>query len=408
MNLFKLDHHLMPESKVFRDPIHHYINVTHSFIWELINTKEMQRLRRIKQLGGTSQVYQTAEHSRFVHSLGVYEIIRSIVLDHETLSKHLSDYEKAVVMCAGLLHDLGHGPFSHAFEHVFKQDHEAYTVKMVLGKTEVNAVLTHYHASLAGDIARVIEKTHPNKVLIQLVSSQLDADRMDYLLRDSYFTGTSYGHFDIHRILRTMRIQDDQIVFKASGVQAIENYILARYHMYWQVYYHPVARSYEQLLIAIFRRIHDLYDQGYTFKTQPTLLIPILEERELTEQEYHVLDEPNVYFYFSMFINEEDAILSDLCDRFMNRKLFKYIETDKISKEALTTKLILHNFDPKYYLHEDDQVQIPYHYYGSKDGDIIIRQNHELLALPYASEIVHAILQSDKKKSEELWFFPKY
>ncbi len=408
MNLFKLNHHLMTESKVFRDPIHHYIHVNHSFIWELINTKEMQRLRRIKQLGGTSQVYQTAEHSRFIHSLGVYEIIRSIVLEHETISRHLSDYDKAVVMCAGLLHDLGHGPFSHAFEHVFKQDHEAYTVKMVLGDTSVNQVLKRYHPNLAQDISQVIEKTHPNKVLIQLVSSQLDADRMDYLLRDSYFTGTSYGQFDIHRILRTMRIQDDQIVFKSSGVQAIENYILARYHMYWQVYYHPVARSYEQLLIAIFRRIHDLYHQGYAFKTKPQLLIPILEQRPLTEQEYHLLDEPNVCFYFSMFIDEQDTILSDLCDRFMNRRLFKYIDKNTISKTALQAKLVEHHFDPVYYLHSDGQIQIPYHYYGSQDGDILIRSNHELKALPYASEIVHAILNSDKKKRNELWFFPHY
>ncbi|WP_438266071.1 HD domain-containing protein, partial [Coprobacillus cateniformis] len=237
----------MNEKRVLRDAIHDYIHVDHLVIWHLINSQEMQRLRRVKQLGGTYQVFQSAEHSRFVHSLGVYQVVRRM-LETECLDNELNDYDKLCVMCAGLLHDIGHGPFSHSFEGVFKEDHENITVRMILEDSEVHNILITVHEDLPTDIAAIIQHTHKNQILIQMVSSQLDADRMDYLLRDSYMTGTTYGQFDMSRILRTMRICDGKIVYKESGVQAIENYILARYHMYWQVYYHPTARSYEHLL----------------------------------------------------------------------------------------------------------------------------------------------------------------
>src|SRR5699024_9301273 len=136
-----------------------------------------------------------------------------------------------------------------------------YTVKIINGNSEVNCILESFEKGFSKKVSSIIEKTHPNTILIQMISSQLDADRMDYLLRDSYFTGTTYGHFDLYRILRVMKVVDNKIVYKYSGVQAIENYILARYHMYWQVYYHPTSRSYEQLLISIFRRMKDLYNE---------------------------------------------------------------------------------------------------------------------------------------------------
>ena len=222
------------EKRVIRDAIHDYIHVDHLIIWRLINSQEMQRLRRIKQLGGTYQVFQSAEHSRFVHSLGVYQVVRRM-LETECLSNALNDYDKLCVMCAGLLHDIGHGPFSHSFEGVFGGNHEDMTVKMILEDSEVHHILSSFYEKLPQDVASIIQHTHPHHILIQMVSSQLDADRMDYLLRDSYMSGTTYGHFDMSRILRTMRIRDGKIVYKESGVQAIENYILARYHMYWQV-----------------------------------------------------------------------------------------------------------------------------------------------------------------------------
>ena len=254
------------ERKVLRDPIHGYIHVDLQVIWDCINAKEMQRLKRIHQLGGDYQVYHTAEHSRFAHSLGVYEIVRRMVNEVQALHETLSEYEKTTVMLAGLLHDIGHGPFSHAFENISQLRHEEYTVKIIMEESsEVHQILENCHPHLSEDVASIIQYRHPKECLNQMVSGQLDADRMDYLLRDAYFTGTNYGKFDLERILRTIRVKDGKIVVKESGIHSVEDYIMARYHMYWQVYLHPVARSYEILLTSIFKRMKELYRKHTRF-----------------------------------------------------------------------------------------------------------------------------------------------
>ena len=397
------------EKRVFRDAIHDYIQVNHLLIWRLINSKEMQRLIRIKQLGGTYQVFQSAEHSRFVHSLGVYQVVRKM-LSAECFENHLSDYDQLCVMCAGLLHDIGHGPFSHSFEGVFQENHEDMTVKLILGDSEVNAILKDVYNELPNDIASIIDHTHPNSILIQMVSSQLDADRMDYLLRDSYMTGTTYGQYDMSRILRTMRICDHKIVFKESGVQAIENYILARYHMYWQVYYHPTARSYEHLLQSIFLRVKDLYENHYQFQTNMSYLLPFLNH-QITTQDYIELDESVILYLFKEFIKEKDFILSDLSYRFINRKLFKYQQLkDEKQLEDIKNISFQLGYDPRYYIMSDNQKQIPYLHYG-KSGELseieILSQDNTLSPLPQKSEIVSAILNSKQFKSDKKVFFPK-
>ena len=399
----------MNEKRVLRDAIHDYIHVDHLVIWHLINSQEMQRLRRVKQLGGTYQVFQSAEHSRFVHSLGVYQVVRRM-LETECLDNELNDYDKLCVMCAGLLHDIGHGPFSHSFEGVFKEDHENITVRMILEDSEVHNILITVHEDLPTDIAAIIQHTHKNQTLIQMVSSQLDADRMDYLLRDSYMTGTTYGQFDMSRILRTMRICDGKIVYKESGVQAIENYILARYHMYWQVYYHPTARSYEHLLQSVFQRVKDLFSEGYSYKTDLKYLLPFLYD-ELTVDDFTRLDEAVVLYYFREFMNEDDFILKDLSARFLNRKLFKYKQL-RNQEELDDIKHISSSlgYDPRYYIISDNQKQVPYLHYG-ESGELseieILSPSGELSPLPSKSEIVSAILNSKLYKSDKKVFFPK-
>ena len=397
------------EKRVIRDAIHDYIHVDHLIIWRLINSQEMQRLRRIKQLGGTYQVFQSAEHSRFVHSLGVYQVVRRM-LETECLSNALNDYDKLCVMCAGLLHDIGHGPFSHSFEGVFGGNHEDMTVKMILEDSEVHHILSSFYEKLPQDVASIIQHTHPHHILIQMVSSQLDADRMDYLLRDSYMSGTTYGHFDMSRILRTMRIRDGKIVYKESGVQAIENYILARYHMYWQVYYHPTARSYEHLLQCIFQRVKDLYREGYDFQTQLDYLIPMLENR-VEVQDFVDLDEAVILYYFKEFMNEDDFILSDLSSRFLNRRLFKYKQlSSQIELERIRGICEQRGYHPDYYIVSDNQKQIPYLHYG-ESGELseieILDSEGSLSPLPMKSEIVSAILNSKRFKSDQKVFFPK-
>ncbi len=405
---FLLSDYLLEESHVFKDAIHNYIQVEHLIFWQLINTKEMQRLRRIKQLGGTFMVYQCAEHSRFTHSLGVYEIARRMI-DETPLKHYLNDYDKMTVLCAALLHDLGHGPYSHSFEEVFHTNHENITVQIILGDTKVHQVLSCYHPDLAKDVASVIEKTHPNKILIQMISSQLDADRMDYLLRDSYFAGTTYGKFDLYRILRTLRVVDDKIVFKFSGVQAIENYILARYHMYWQVYYHPTARCYEQILLNIFKRLDDLYKSNYSFQTDLRFLYPFLKGN-WDYHDYLMLDESIIQYYFRCFTLEEDKILSDLASRFLNRNLFWY--EDYLGKEQLQTLLdaaTSHGFDTRYYILTDNQQQIPYTSYGTQgmSGDIqILMDDGSIKDFPDVSEIVYPIVMNKKNKVDHKIYFP--
>ena len=406
---FRLQSIELNEKRVIRDAIHDYIHVDHLIIWRLINSKEMQRLRRIKQLGGTYQVFQSAEHSRFVHSLGVYQVVRRM-LETECLTNALSDYDKLCVMCAGLLHDIGHGPFSHSFEGVFEENHEDMTVRMILEKSEVHDILVSLYKQLPRDVASIIQHTHPNRILIQMVSSQLDADRMDYLLRDSYMSGTTYGHFDMSRILRTMRIRDGKIVYKESGVQAIENYILARYHMYWQVYYHPTARSYEHLLQSIFQRVKDLYYDGYVFQTHLHYLIPMLEHR-FQVSDFVDLDEAVILYYFKEFTREKDFILSDLSSRFLNRHLFKYQQL-KSQKDLMSIKAIAQakGYHPDYYIVSDNQKQIPYLHYG-ESGELseieILDSEGCLSPLPMKSEIVSAILNSKRFKSDQKVFFPK-
>lgn len=240
-----------------------------------------------------------------------------------------------------------------------------------------------------------------------MISSQLDADRMDYLLRDSYFTGTTYGHFDLYRILRVMKVVDNKIVYKYSGVQAIENYILARYHMYWQVYYHPTSRSYEQLLISIFRRMKDLYNEGYDFG-DIRYLKPFLDGN-VNEVDYVKLDESIVLYYFRLLSESNDKILADLCDRFLNRKLFAYRDLNneeekiKIIKEFAKSGIAV-----RYYVVSDDQSQIPYLYYDNNEVNAIeILVNHELKLLPEVSEIVGAITNSSKNKIDHKIFYPE-
>lgn len=401
-NNFLMEDNVLKSGKVFRDAIHNYISVDDQLILKLIDCKEMQRLRRIKQLGGTHQVYGSAEHSRFTHSLGVYHIAR-LMCKRSCIGEHLSDYDKLTVQCAALLHDVGHGPFSHCFESVFNTNHEQFTVGIITGETEIRDVLESFCSGFSLEVASVIAKTHTNKILISMVSSQLDCDRMDYLLRDSYFSGTTYGQFDLQRILRIMDVVGDEIVYKNSGIQAIEDYILARYHMYWQVYYHPTTRSYEQLLLCVFTRIKDLYNENFDLG-DISYLQPFLDDT-LNVKNYLDLDESVVLYYFKKFGESKDKTLADLSSRFLNRRLFKYC--DDLSKEEIKTiedKCILQGLEKKYYLVSDDQTQVPYNY---TDSNIAIIKDHKIIPLHEVSEIVGAITHSKKSKKDHKYYYPQ-
>ena len=405
MELKRLD-----ETKVLKDPVHSYIHIHYEVIWNCLDSKEFQRLRRIRQLGGDFQVYPTAEHSRFSHSLGVYEIVRRMVTEVKSLCVELTEYEKVCVMLAGLLHDVGHGPFSHAFEHVTNHSHEEYTAKIILGNTELNAILRAVSEKLPQDIVSIIQHTHKNDILNQIVSGQLDADRMDYLLRDSYFTATSYGQFDLERILRTMRVRKTAegrkvIVVKYTGIHSVEDYIMARYQMYWQVYYHPVARSYEAVFIQLFNRLKDIFKGDKDYFEDMKVLIPFLEKSEVSVDEYFKLDENSLLYCCALIQDKEDKIAADLAKRLQNRRLFEYVDYNEENLAQIKNMLKENNFDERYYLKiENIEASIYSPYKGRKI--LIEKLNGDIVALEKASTIVESITKGQTKKEGTI-FFPK-
>ena len=405
MELKRLD-----ETKVLKDPVHSYIHIHYEVIWNCLDSKEFQRLRRIRQLGGDFQVYPTAEHSRFSHSLGVYEIVRRMVTEVKTLCAELTEYEKVCVMLAGLLHDVGHGPFSHAFEHVTNHSHEEYTAKIILGDTELNPILRAVSKKMPEDIVSIIQHTHENDILNQIVSGQLDADRMDYLLRDSYFTATSYGQFDLERILRTMRVRKTSegrkvIVVKHTGIHSVEDYIMARYQMYWQVYYHPVARSYEAVFIQLFNRLKDIFKDNKDYFEDMKVLIPFLEKAEVSEEEYFRLDENSLLYCCALIQDKDDVIAADLAKRLQNRKLFEYVDYNEENLGQIQNMLRDNGYDEQYYLRiENIEASVYSPYKGRKI--LIEKLDGQIVALEKASTIVESITKGQTKKEGTI-FFPR-
>jgi len=394
------------EQKVFRDPIHGYIRVDEEVVWKCIATKEFQRLRRIKQLGSTSVIYHTGEHSRFAHSLGVYEIVRRMVYEVKDLDACLSEYEKITVMLAGLLHDVGHAPFSHSFESIIDCEHEKYTVQIITQESEINTVLKEFNPNLPNDVASIINGNHENPILNQLVSSQLDADRMDYLLRDSYFTGTKYGEFDLERVIRTMRVAQNRLVVKESGMHTIEDYIMARYHMYWQVYYHGDSRSFDALLSNLFKRLLDLYRHDESILNKLPMFKDLLTKKVMSNEEYYLLDDSTCYYAFHLMEKMDDEILSDLAHRILNRGLFAAGRIDKY--DEIKTKVEKAGYNTEYYLTVDHQTQKPYKPYSdsSKMSIWVLNSDGTISELSTVSNIVSAICAKNETH-DELVFYPK-
>ena len=370
------------KEKVFRDPVHNFIRVQDQVILDLIGTSEFQRLRRIKQLGVASAVFHGAEHSRFSHSLGVYEIARQFA-DHlekfyptqEPGDGLWDPSERLVLLTSALLHDLGHGPYSHTFEHIFNTDHESYTQQIILSpETEINQVLRQVAPDFPAKVASVIAKTYENPQVVQLISSQIDADRMDYLLRDAYYSGATYGEFDLARIIHVMRPYKGGIAFDQKGMYAVEDYVVSRYQMYVQVYFHPVSRSFEVLLQHLLERAKFLYDESKTDSRISTsfispALMPLFAG-DFSLEQYLMLDDSVMLANISEWRLADDVILADLATRFLDRKPLKSILIEDSARNLLPaiTKLIASaGFDERYYTAENDSYDLPYDAYNPSD-----------------------------------------
>src|SRR2546429_5929633 len=255
--------------RIYRDPVHNIIRLRTDtnegeLMMRLIDTPEFQRLRRIKQLGLGLYTYQGAEHSRFTHSLGAFHLMTR-VLDRLAEKHEIGGDDRTATRAAALLHDVGHGSFSHVMEKVLGFHHESWTVKVVLSEeTEIGRLLRSFSEELPKRVASIIEGTFQPAALAQLVSSQLDVDRMDYLLRDSLMTGAKYGIYDLEWIINALAIDEehDRIYVAARGLYAVEEYLQARYYMFRQVYFHPTLRSAAAVLRAILLRALKVLEEG--------------------------------------------------------------------------------------------------------------------------------------------------
>ena len=411
----------LPIEKVLRDPIHQYVHVEHQIILDLINSKEFQRLRRIKQLGTTSFTFHGAEHTRFGHSLGVYEIARRICNFFERNFSIEEDPENGwnneellVTLCAALLHDVGHGPYSHTFEGIFDTNHESFTIDIITSpETEINQLLRRIAPDFPEQVASVIDKTYPNPQVVQLISSQIDADRMDYLLRDAYYTGTEYGTFDITRILRVIRPYKEGIAFQFNGMHAVEDYIVSRYQMYMQIYFHPVSRGMEVILDHLLKRGKHLYsiDEDFFNRYSP-LLIPFLKN-EYDLKDYLRLDDGVLNTAFLSWMDHPDEILSDLAKRFLHRRPFKSVTFDKKTEHLLPqmTELIKEvGYDPINYTAVNSSYDLPYDFYLPAENKHrtqieLMKSDGTLTELSQSSDLVAAL--AGRTKGDQRFFFPR-
>lgn len=343
-------------------------------IARLIDTAEFQRLRRVRQLGLAYFAYQTAEHSRFTHSLGAFHLA-SRLLEKLGSKYEISDSDRIAVRVAALLHDVGHGPFSHVIETILGFHHEDFTVEAVLSdETEIGETLKKFSATLAGDVAGIIDGTFRPMALAQLVSSQLDVDRMDYLLRDSLMTGVKYGVYDLEWIIKSIEINeaDDHLYVSARGLYAVEDYLQARYYMFRQVYFHRTLRSAEIILQALLRRALQLFQSDQPIWYAPgTAFERILSGERLTLKEHLELDDNDVIYYIKQWQRSSDPILADLCKRFLNRRLFKAFDLDMPENERQqfvddARELVTgRGFDAEFYFVEDKAGDVPHYFYTS-------------------------------------------
>jgi HD superfamily phosphohydrolase len=310
------------KGKVFRDPVHRLIRIEKDdqFVLDLINTPEFQRLRRVRQLGVSSLTYHGAEHSRFVHSVGVFSFAQRIISalrrrygeTHE-VSKYLGEHDR-VAKAAALLHDIGHGPFSHMIERASGNsfDHEDMTARLITHESSSIPGVLASHGIKAKDVADIISKVYPHRLVVDIVSSQLDADRMDYLLRDSLMTGVEYGVYDAEWLLNAMCVCRDPTadedppqhgwrlcLDRDRGLFTAEQLILARHHMMLQVYMHRVTRGYEVMLLSLFRHAASL-SKGKALPegTPPSVVAYFSDGIHMPHSEWLAFDETAVVSAF--------------------------------------------------------------------------------------------------------------
>lgn len=375
----------MSEAKIINDPVFGFIKIPRGVLLNIVRHPLMQRLTRIKQLGLASVVYPGAQHTRFQHSIGAFHLVSEAVFSLQQKGIFIFDSEAEAVEAAILMHDIGHGPFSHVLENTLISgiSHEEISLLMMEQMNrEMNGALT---LSIS-----IFKNEYPKRFLHQLISSQLDMDRLDYLSRDSFFTGVSEGNIGSARIIKMLDVVDDGLVVDHKGIYSIESYLIARRLMYWQVYLHKTAVACEAMLINVLRRAKQLTRQGRRLFATPALTYflenDVDQERFRQDAEalhhYCALDDNDIWSSVKVWMNDEDRVLALLSANLVERNIFRVkvydepIPEEKINavRQEIQTRLNLSDNECRYllsantvrknmYSMNDDHISIKY-----KDG----------------------------------------
>lgn len=337
----------MSETKIINDPVFGFIKIPDGLLMDIVNHPTIQRLSRIKQLGLASMVYPGAQHTRFQHSLGAFHLMSEAILSLSQKGVFIFDSEAEAVQAAILLHDIGHGPFSHVLENTLIQGISHEEISLFLMK-EMNK-------DLGGRLTlaiNIFEDKYPKAFLHQLISSQLDMDRLDYLCRDSFFTGVAEGKIASDRIIKMLDVREDRLMVQAKGIYSIENYLTSRRLMYWQVYLHKTAVACEKILINILKRAKTLQLNGENLFASPALHYFISNnidkdwinnKKEETIFWYKQLDDSDIWSAIKVWQGHPDKVLSILSKDLINRETFKvkvYDEpVDRIQLEDIEKKI---------------------------------------------------------------------
>lgn len=391
--------------KIFSDPVHGFITIPKGVILNLIDHPSVQRLRRIRQLGLGYLVFPAAEHSRFSHAIGAMELGQRVLKNLREKNATISDAEVEGTLIAILLHDVGHGPLSHTLEHSLIRDfnHEQMSLKVM------EALNTELDGELELAIS-IFRDHHPKRFLHQLISSQLDMDRLDYLKRDSFFTGVYEGSVGINRILKTMRVFNGNMVIEKKGIYAVENYILSRRLMYMQVYLHKTVLSADALLRKIIQRVQVLIAAGEKVEVPSVPLAFFLKNRPSAKrtitsevmQHYISLDDHDLFLSIKAWEKSSDLVLADLAHRFLSRKLFRTVFSGGQARENLRevvhqkTKAYLkkrglpHDDETtRYYYDLDESFSEAYKY--EQESIWILDENNKAVEFSKAADTKHII-----------------
>jgi len=329
------------KKKILNDPVYGFITIPDPLIFKLIEHPWFQRLRRIQQLGLSNMVYPGAHHNRFHHAIGAMHLMNLALENLESKGLFLLENEKQGALIAILLHDIGHGPFSHALEHtIIKGVHHEELSLMIM-----EVLNDEFNGALETGI-RIFKDEYPKKFLHQLVSSQLDMDRLDYLQRDSFYTGVSEGVVSSQRIIKMLDVVNDQLVVEEKGIYSIENFLVARRLMYWQVYLHKTVVSAEFLLMKILERAKEIWNKKdleaskvLRFFMNSDFSNNGFKESSETLQKFLLLDDYDVLSAIKSWCYCDDSVLSNLCNRIINRSLLKIrVQAEEFSDDFIEKK----------------------------------------------------------------------